>query len=165
MGCARTNIVGSRTSFVIASVRYRIHMKYKYLGGNPFQAHSLQHSYHPTQSVSDPQPTAQLPSNTICSRPTAYNTVAIQHKPLQTHNLQHSYHPTQSVPDPHPTAHLPSNTIRFSPTAYSTVTIKHNHLNKKNITQNQKYNSKNIIKSIYLTFIHCTNKQITELNL
>jgi hypothetical protein len=118
VGYATTNVIDSRTSFVIASVRSSIHLKIYVFRGNPFQNHSLQHSYHPTQSVPVPQPTAQLPSNTI----------------------------------------------RSSPTAYSTVTIQHNHLNRKNITQNQKYNSKNNIKLIYLTFIHCTNKQITELN-
>jgi len=60
------------------------------LPSNPFQAHSLQHSYHPIrsrpaaystvtiQSVPGPQPTAQLPSN-----------------PFQAHSLQHRYHPTQ----------------------------------------------------------------------
>ena len=44
------------------------------------------------------------------------------------------------------------------PTAQSKVTIQHSHLNRKNITQNQKYKSKNNIKLIYLTFIHCTCK-------
>jgi hypothetical protein len=53
---------------------------------NPFQAHSLQHSYHSTQSVPGPQPTAQLPSNTIRSRPTAYSTVTIQHNHLNSKN-------------------------------------------------------------------------------
>jgi hypothetical protein len=108
---------------------------------NPFQSHSLQYSYHPTQSVSVPQPTAQLPSNTIRSSPTSYSTVTIQHNPFQphslstvtiqhnlfqTHSLQHIYHPTQFVPGPQPTAQLPSNTIRSRPTTYNTVTIQHN---------------------------------------
>jgi hypothetical protein len=96
------------------------------LRGNQFQAHSPEQSYHPTQSVPDPQPTAQLPSNKIRSSPTACSTVTIQHNLFQTHNLQHSYHPTQSVPVPQPAAQLPSNTIRSKPTAYSTVTIQHN---------------------------------------
>jgi hypothetical protein len=47
------------------------------------------------QSVADPQPTAQIPSNTIRSRPTPYSTVTIQHNLFQTHSLQHSYHTTQ----------------------------------------------------------------------
>ena len=50
------------------------------------------------------------------------------------------------------------------PTAYSKVTIQHNHLNRRNIKQNQKHKCKNNIILIYLTFIHCTDKQITELN-
>ena len=54
---------------------------------NPFQAHSLQHSYHPTQSFPGSQPTAQLPSNTILSRPTAYSTVTIQHNHLNRKNI------------------------------------------------------------------------------
>jgi hypothetical protein len=54
--------------------------------------------------------------------------------------------------------------VRSRPTAYSKVTIQHNHLNKKNITQNQRYKCKNIEKLINLTFLQCTNKQITELN-
>jgi hypothetical protein len=53
---------------------------------------------------------------------------------------------------------------RYRTTAYSKVTTQHNHLNRKNIIQNKKYKCKNNIKLIYLTFIHCTNKQITELN-
>ena len=134
LGYARMNVNGCRTSFVITSVCSSIH--------NPFQAHSLQHSCHP-----------------IRSRPTAYSTVTIQFvpdpqptaqlpsNPFQAHSLQHSYHP-----------------IRSSPTAYSTVTIQHNQLNRKNIIQNQKYKCKSNIKLIYLTFIRCTNKQITELN-
>jgi hypothetical protein len=54
--------------------------------------------------------------------------------------------------------------IHTRPTAESEVTIQNNNLNRKNIIQNQKYNYKNNIKLIYLTFIHCTDKQITELN-
>jgi hypothetical protein len=131
---------------------------------NPFQAHSLQQSYHPTQSVPHPQPRAKLPSNTLRSRPTAYSKVTIQHTPFQAHSLQQSYHPTHSVPDPQPTAKLPSNTLRSRPTVYSKVTIQHNHLHRKNIIQNKKCKNINNIKFIYLTFIHCTNKQITELN-
>jgi hypothetical protein len=41
--------------------------------------------------------------------------------------------------------------------------MQHNHLNRKNIIQNQKYKCKNNIKVLYLTFILCTNKQITEM--
>ena len=99
---------------------------------HPFHTHSLQHSYHPTQFFQEPQPTAQLPSNTIRSRPTAYS----------------SYHLTQSVPDPQPTAQLPFNTIRSrptaywiitvqpissKPTAYSTVTTQHNSFQNHNL--------------------------------
>jgi hypothetical protein len=40
----------SRTSLVIAYVRTSILEIYVFRG-NPFQAHSLQHSYHPTQPV------------------------------------------------------------------------------------------------------------------
>jgi hypothetical protein len=112
--------------------------------GNPFNTHSLQDSYHLTQSVPIPQPTAQLPSNTIHSNPTAYSTVTIQHNPFQSHSLQYSYQPTQSVLVPQPTTHLPSNKIRSSPTAYSTVTIK--------------CMCKNNIKLVYLPFTHCTCK-------
>src|SRR5215510_3084677 len=64
---------------------------------NPFQPHTLQHSYHPTQSIPAPHPKTQLPSNTIHSSPTPYNTVTIQHNPFQPHTLQKSYHPTQSI--------------------------------------------------------------------
>jgi len=45
LGYARTNIIGSRTSFVIASVRSSTHV----FRGNPFQAHGLEQSYHPAQ--------------------------------------------------------------------------------------------------------------------
>jgi len=48
--------------------------------------------------------------------------------------------------------------IRSRPIAENKVTIQHNHLNRKNIILNQKYKSKNNIKLIYLTFIHCTCK-------
>ena len=48
--------------------------------------------------------------------------------------------------------------IRSRLTAQSKVTIQYNHLNRKNIIQNKKYKCKNIIKLIYLTFIHCTFK-------
>ena len=54
--------------------------------------------------------------------------------------------------------------MRSRPTAYSTVTVQHNHLNRKNVIQNKKYRCKNYIKLVYLTFIHCTNKQKTEIN-
>ena len=43
VGYARTNIIGSRTSFVLA------HIEIYVFRGNPFQAHSLEHSSHPTQ--------------------------------------------------------------------------------------------------------------------
>jgi hypothetical protein len=54
--------------------------------------------------------------------------------------------------------------IRSRLTAYSKVAIQHNHLNRKNIIQNQKSKCKINIKLIYLTFIHCTNNEITELS-
>jgi len=54
--------------------------------------------------------------------------------------------------------------IRSSPTAYSKVTIQQINLNRKNVNQNEKYKCKNNIKLTYLTFIHCRNKQTTELN-
>ena len=54
--------------------------------------------------------------------------------------------------------------IRSRPTAWSKVTIQPNHSNRKNIIQNQKYMCNSNIKLIYLTFIHCKNKQVTELN-
>jgi len=53
--------------------------------------------------------------------------------PFQAHSLQQSYLPTQP----------------FKQEKYK---------------QNKKYKRKNNIKLIYLTFIQCTNKQITELN-
>ena len=86
VGYARTNIIGSRTSFVIASVLAYIEMYV--LRGDQFQGHSLEKSY------------------------------------LQTQTFEQEKCNTKS----------------------------------KNISE------KNNIKLIYLTFIHCTNKQITELN-
>jgi hypothetical protein len=52
--------------------------------------------------------------------------------PFQAHSLEQYYHPTQP----------------FKQEKYK---------------QNLNYKCKNNIKLIYLTFIHCTNKQITEL--
>jgi hypothetical protein len=46
---ARTNVIGSRTSFVIASVLAYIEIYVFRV--NPFQAHSLEQSYHPTQPL------------------------------------------------------------------------------------------------------------------
>jgi hypothetical protein len=43
VGYARTNVIGSRTSFVIAYIEIHV------FRGNPFQAHSLKQSYHPIQ--------------------------------------------------------------------------------------------------------------------
>jgi hypothetical protein len=40
---ARTNVNGSRTSFIIATIEIYV------FRGNPFQAQSLEQSYHPTQ--------------------------------------------------------------------------------------------------------------------
>ena len=54
--------------------------------------------------------------------------------------------------------------IRSRPTTQSKVSIQHNHSKRKNKIGNQKYKCKNNTKLIYLTYIHCTNKQITELN-
>ena len=48
VGYARMNVIGSRTSFVIASVRSACIEMYVFRG-NPFQALSLEQSYHPTQ--------------------------------------------------------------------------------------------------------------------
>jgi hypothetical protein len=48
--------------------------------------------------------------------------------------------------------------IRSRTTDYSTITIQHNNLKRKNIKQNKKYDCKNNIKLIYLTFVHCTWK-------
>jgi hypothetical protein len=104
------NVIGSKTSFDVVLVRSSTHWNICIYG----------------YSVPGPHPTAQLPSNTIRSRSTAYSTVTIQHNPFQAHSLQYSYHPTQSIPDPQPTAQLPSNTIRSRLTACSTVTIQHN---------------------------------------
>jgi hypothetical protein len=47
VGYARMNLIGSRTSFVIASVL--AYNEIYVFGGNLFQAHSLEQSYHPTQ--------------------------------------------------------------------------------------------------------------------
>jgi hypothetical protein len=61
---ARTNVIGSRTS-LLQSLFVPAYIEICVFRGNPFQAHSLQQSYHPTQqSVPGPQPTAKLPSNT-----------------------------------------------------------------------------------------------------
>ena len=49
VGYARTDVIGSRTSFVIASVHSSIHWNIYVFRGNPFLAQSLQQSYHPTQ--------------------------------------------------------------------------------------------------------------------
>ena len=46
---ARMNVIGSRTSFVIAYVHSSIHWNIYVFRDNPFQAHSLEQSYHPTQ--------------------------------------------------------------------------------------------------------------------
>jgi hypothetical protein len=43
VGYARTNVIRSRTWFVLAYIEI-----YEFRG-NPFQAHSLEQSYHPTQ--------------------------------------------------------------------------------------------------------------------
>jgi hypothetical protein len=43
VGYARTNVIGSRTSFVIAYIEIYV------FRGNPFLAHSLKQSYHPIQ--------------------------------------------------------------------------------------------------------------------
>jgi hypothetical protein len=48
VGCARTNVIVSITSFVVAYVRSSIQKIYVFRG-NPFQAHSLEQCYHPTQ--------------------------------------------------------------------------------------------------------------------
>ena len=42
------NVIGSRTSFVIASF-VLAHIEIYVFRGNPFQAHSLEQSYNPTQ--------------------------------------------------------------------------------------------------------------------
>jgi len=47
-GDARTNVIGSRTSFVIACVLSSTHWNL-YIQGNPFLPHSLELSYHQTQ--------------------------------------------------------------------------------------------------------------------
>jgi hypothetical protein len=46
LGCARTKVIVSGTSFVIASVRSSIYTEIYVFRGNPFQAHSLEQSYH-----------------------------------------------------------------------------------------------------------------------
>jgi len=44
------NVIGSRTSFVIVSVHSSLQWNmYIFRGGNLFQAHSQEQSYHPTQ--------------------------------------------------------------------------------------------------------------------
>jgi hypothetical protein len=48
VGYARRNVIGSRTLFVIASVHVAYFEIYVFRG-NPFQAHSLEQSYHPIQ--------------------------------------------------------------------------------------------------------------------
>jgi hypothetical protein len=45
VGYARTNVIGSIASFVLAYIEMYV------FRGNPFQAHSLEHSYHPTQPL------------------------------------------------------------------------------------------------------------------
>jgi hypothetical protein len=47
-GDARTNLICSRTSFVIACVLSSTHWNL-YIQGNPFLPHSLERSYHQTQ--------------------------------------------------------------------------------------------------------------------
>jgi len=49
VGYARTNVIGSGTSFVIASLRSSIHLSTYLFRGNPFQTHSLEQSYDSTQ--------------------------------------------------------------------------------------------------------------------
>ena len=48
VGCARTNVIGSRTSFVIAFF-VLVYIEIYIFRDNPFQAHSIEESYHPTQ--------------------------------------------------------------------------------------------------------------------
>jgi len=43
VGYARTNVIGSRASFVLAYIEIYV------FRGNSFQAHSLEQSYQPTQ--------------------------------------------------------------------------------------------------------------------
>jgi len=43
VGYARKNVIGSRTSFLLAYIEIYV------FRGNPFQAHSLEQNYHPTQ--------------------------------------------------------------------------------------------------------------------
>jgi len=43
VGYVRTNVIGCRTSFVIAYIEIYV------FRGNPFQAHSLEQSYYPTK--------------------------------------------------------------------------------------------------------------------
>ena len=80
VGYARTNVIVSRTSFVITSVRSSIHWNtYMHLG--VIRSRPTAYSTVTIQSVPAPQPTSQLPSN-----------------PFQAHSLQHSYHPNRSRP-------------------------------------------------------------------
>ena len=51
VGYARMNVIGSRTSFIIASVHSSIQWNIYIFRGNPFQAHSLQQNYHPTNCI------------------------------------------------------------------------------------------------------------------
>jgi hypothetical protein len=43
VGYARTNVIGSRTLFILAYIEIYV------FWGNPYHAHSLEQSYHPTQ--------------------------------------------------------------------------------------------------------------------
>ena len=52
MEYASTNVIISRTSFVVAYFRSSIHWNVYVFRGNPFQAHRLEQGYHPTQQVS-----------------------------------------------------------------------------------------------------------------
>jgi hypothetical protein len=50
VGSARTNVIGSRTSFVLAYIEIYVLRTYvRTRRCNPLQAHSLERSYHPTQ--------------------------------------------------------------------------------------------------------------------
>jgi hypothetical protein len=51
VGYAKMNIIVTRTSFVIASIRSRIHCNIYVFRGNPSQTLSLEQSYHPTQPL------------------------------------------------------------------------------------------------------------------
>ena len=48
--CARTDVIGYRTSFVIEYVRSSIYWNIYVFMDNPFQAHILEQSYHQTKS-------------------------------------------------------------------------------------------------------------------